>query len=63
MKTPEQDLDKIIQAIEKKDLKKKKIAKKIGITVVYFSYILNRKTPLTENVRDKLFDYLEIPMF
>ncbi|MCT4613978.1 MAG: helix-turn-helix transcriptional regulator [Marinifilaceae bacterium] len=40
------------------DDKKKKVAKMIGITDVYLSYILNGKRKLTSNVKAKLFDYL-----
>lgn len=54
----EDDLYRIKERLRILDDKKKKVAKIIGVTDVYLSYILNGKRPLTTNVRDKLFDYL-----
>jgi plasmid maintenance system antidote protein VapI len=52
------DLTRIKERLRILDDKKKKVAKIIGITDVYLSYILNGKRPLTNNVKDKLFEYL-----
>ncbi|MFA8433445.1 MAG: hypothetical protein ACEPOZ_02915 [Marinifilaceae bacterium] len=52
------DLARIKERLRILDDKKKKVAKIIGITDVYLSYILNGKRPLTSNVKNKLFDYL-----
>ncbi|MCT4604419.1 MAG: helix-turn-helix transcriptional regulator [Marinifilum sp.] len=52
------DLVRIKERLRILDDKKKKVAKIIGITDVYLSYILNGKRPLTANVKSKLFDYL-----
>jgi len=54
----QEDLQRIKERLRILDDKKKKVAKVIGITDVYLSYILNGKRPLTSNVRNKLFDYL-----
>jgi len=52
------DLARIKERLRILDDKKKKVAKIIGITDVYLSYILNGKRPLTSYVKTKLFDYL-----
>ncbi len=52
------DLERIKERLRILDDKKKKIAKIIGVTDVYLSYILNGRRPLTANVKAKLFDYL-----
>ncbi|WP_372752084.1 helix-turn-helix domain-containing protein [Labilibaculum sp.] len=52
------DLVRIKDRLRILDDKKKKVAKIIGITDVYLSYILNGKRPLTTTVKSKLFDYL-----
>lgn len=55
-----EDLKRIIRKIKREDLKKKKIAKDIGITDVYLSYMLNGKRPLTKNMKEKLFNHLNL---
>ncbi len=54
----QKDLSRILEQLRILDDKKKKVAKTIGITDVYLSYILNGKRPLTDSVRRKLFEYL-----
>lgn len=55
-----EDLKRIIRKIKRDDVKKKKIAKDIGITDVYLSYMLNSKRPLTKNMKEKLFERLNL---
>ena len=54
------DLARIKKRIKLLDYKKKKIAKDIGISEVYLSYILNEKRPLTSTVIVKLLKHLSI---
>ncbi len=55
-----QDLERIIKKLKILDDKKKKVAKTIGITDVYLSYILNGRRRLTDKIKAKLFDYLDL---
>ncbi len=57
-KEQQADLARIVEKLRILDDKKKKVARTIGITDVYLSYILNGKRPLTSNVKRKLFEYL-----
>lgn len=52
------DLTRIKDRLKILDDKKKKVAKIIGVTDVYLSYVLNGRRPLTPKVKSKLFDYL-----
>lgn len=52
------DLKRIVSKLRILDDKKKKVARTIGITDVYLSYILNGRRPLTDKMKIKLFDYL-----
>jgi transcriptional regulator with XRE-family HTH domain len=40
--------------IKEKGIKKRKIAEQLGITPVYFSYLLRGKMPMTPTIEDKL---------
>ena len=44
----EQKLELLKKIIQRDDLKKKNVAKILGLTSVYFSQILNKKYPITE---------------
>lgn len=57
-KEQQQDLERVLEKLKILDDKKKKVAKTIGITDVYLSYILNGRRPLTSKMKNKLFDYL-----
>lgn len=57
-KEQQQDLERVLEKLKILDDKKKKVAKTIGITDVYLSYILNGRRPLTDKMKGKLFDYL-----
>lgn len=57
-KEQQQDLERVLEKLKILDDKKKKVAKTIGITDVYLSYILNGRRPLTDKMKSKLFDYL-----
>ncbi len=54
------DLKRIVEKLKILDDKKKKVARTIGITDVYLSYILNGRRPLTDKMKAKLFDYLDL---
>lgn len=54
----QKDLKRIVEKLKILDDKKKKVARTIGITDVYLSYILNGRRPLTDKMKAKLFDYL-----
>lgn len=54
----QKDLKRIVEKLKILDDKKKKVARTIGITDVYLSYILNGRRPLTDKMKVKLFDYL-----
>ncbi len=54
------DLQRIVEKLKIVDDKKKKVARTIGITDVYLSYILNGRRPLTDKMKAKLFDYLDL---
>lgn len=56
----QKDLKRIVEKLKILDDKKKKVARTIGITDVYLSYILNGRRPLTEKMKAKLFDYLDL---
>ncbi len=56
----QKDLERIIKKLKILDDKKKKVARTIGITDVYLSYILNGRRPLTDKIKVKLFDYLDL---
>lgn len=56
----QKDLKRIVEKLKILDDKKKKVARTIGITDVYLSYILNGRRPLTDKMKAKLFDYLDL---
>ncbi|PVX50768.1 hypothetical protein C7377_1084 [Balneicella halophila] len=56
----QRDLERIVEKLKILDDKKKKVARTIGITDVYLSYILNGRRPLTDKMKVKLFDYLDL---
>lgn len=41
-------------AIKEKGIKKRKLAEKLGITPVHFSYILRGHKPMTADIENKL---------
>jgi len=41
-------------AIKEKGIKKKKIAEQLGISPVYFSYLLRGKKPMTSSIENRL---------
>lgn len=54
------DIDRIGDRIDLLGLKRKYVAKKVGVTEVWFSYVMNGKQPLGEDLRKKIFDYLDL---
>lgn len=40
--------------IKEKGIKKRKIAEQLGITPVYFSYLLRGKMPMSTDIEDRL---------
>ncbi len=56
----QKDLKRIVEKLKILDDKKKKVARTIGITDVYLSYILNGRRPLTDKMKAKLFEYLDL---
>ena len=51
-------IEKVKLRINQMGIKKSHVAKQIGITEVYLSYILNEKRRLTDDVKTKLQKYL-----
>jgi predicted transcriptional regulator len=54
------NLDKVKKVIVEKGLKKSFVAKKIGVTNVWFSYYLNGKRSLSLEKENKLKEFLEL---
>jgi transcriptional regulator with XRE-family HTH domain len=52
-------IEKLNKYIEAKDIKKKKVAKDLGITNVYLSYILNGFAKPSIMLENRIKEYLE----
>jgi predicted transcriptional regulator len=55
----EQERKDLIKLIDKLDLKKKSVAKKLGCTPVELSYFLNKKRGLRVECQTRLINYLK----
>jgi plasmid maintenance system antidote protein VapI len=53
-----EDLIRILRRMKLLDIKHKKVAKEIGITDVYLSYILHEKRPMSVEIKYRLKKYL-----
>jgi len=54
----ESDLDKINKEIIR--YKKKTVSEDLGCSAGHLSYVLNGRRPLTQEMKEKLFEYLKI---
>ncbi len=60
LKNKVNEINKIVQAIDKAGLKRGHVAKQIGISEVHLSYVLNGERALTDEVKNKLKSLLKI---